>query len=282
MGLPRDGEREAMRRSRTTGFLVTVVALLAVLAGGLQSIAAQDTGTGGGQLPEGVAVAVLGRQEIDPMPPAPAYLGLARVTYEPGASAPVQRAEGPTILHVESGSLTLQTGEAALATPTNGVSTLNTGEEVLLPAGTAFTTRNDGAIPTVVLRAVIHPFAPEPVAAQGIRFERLAAAVANTLPSGRAFVTLSRVTLTPGANTITRARQQDGPDLAYVDVGTLGVTAPGTDSTHSPGNMVFIEAGVEARARNAGFGPVVILVLSITTDPGDTGVATPEAGTPTS
>lgn len=269
-------------RIQAVRVLVTTVALLAVLGAGIGSIAAQDTGTGGAQLPEGVAVSVLGRQEINPMPAAPAYLGLARVTYEPGAIAPVQRADGPTILHVESGSLTLQTGEAAQATPTAAGSTINTGEELLLPAGTAFATRNDGAIPAVVLRAVIHPFAPEPVAAPGIRFERLAAAVANTLPSGRAFVTLSRVTLTPGANTITRPRVQDGPDLAYVDVGTLGVTAPGTDSTHSPGNMLYIEPGVEARARNAGFGPAVILVFSISTDPGDVGVATPEAGTPTS
>ena len=269
-------------RQSTTRVLVTIVAVLAVLGTGIGSVGGQDPGTGGAELPEGVAVAVLGRQEINPMPAAPAYLGLARVTYAPGASAGEQRADGPTILHVEFGSLTLHMGEAAPATPTADGFTINAGDELLLPAGTTFTTRNDGAVPASVLRAVIHPFAPEPVAAPGIRFERLAAAVVDTLPSGRAFVTLSRITLTPGASTITRARQEEGPDLAYVDVGTLGVSASGIDSTHSPGNMIFVEAGVDARARNAGLGPVVILVFSISTDPGDAGVATPAAGTPTS
>jgi quercetin dioxygenase-like cupin family protein len=268
-------------RVSTTRVLVTVIALFAVLWAGIDSITAQDTGAGG-QLPEGVAVAVLANHEVDPMPAAPAYLGLARLTYEPGASTVVQQADGPTMLHVESGSLMLQTGEAAEVSPSAGGSMINTGEEVLIPAGTAFTTRNDGTTAARAIRVVIHPFAPEPVAAPGIRFERLAASVANTLPNGRAFITLSRVTLTPGANTITRARQQDGPDLAYVDVGTLGLTAPGTDSTHSPGNMVFVEAGVEARARNAGIGPVVFLVVSIGTEPVATDVATPVAGTPVS
>ena len=270
-----------MRRSKTRG-LVAVIAVLALLGAGAGAIRAQDTGSGGAQLPEGVAVSVLGRQEINPMPAAPAYLGLARMTYEPGAGTAMQRADGPTILHVESGSITLQTDVTTEATPAGGGSPVNTGEQVLLPAGTTFTSRNDGEIPASVLRAVIHPFAPEPVAAPGIRFERLAAAVANTLPNGRGFITLSRVTLTPGASTLTRGRQQDGPDLAYVDVGTLGLTAPGTESTHSPGNMLFVEAGVDARARNAGVGPVVVLVLSISTDPAETGVATPAVGTPTS
>ena len=268
-------------RVSTTRVLMTVIALFAVLGAGINSITAQDTGTGG-QLPEGVAVAMLASHEVDPMPAAPAYLGLARLTYEPGASTVVQQADGPTMLHVESGSLMLQTGETAEVSPSAGGSMINTGEEVLIPAGTAFTTHNDGTTATRVIRVVIHPSAPEPVAAPGIRFERLAASVANTLPNGRAFITLSRVTLTPGANTITRARQQDGPDLAYVDVGTLGLTAPGTDSTHSPGNMVFVEAGVEAKARNAGVGPVVFLVVSISTEPADTGMATPVAGTPIS
>lgn len=272
-----------MRRSRTTGAFVTIVALLAILAGGLRSIAAQDTGTGGGQLPEGVAVAVLGSQEIDPMPAAPVYVGLARLTYAPGASIPVQREDGPTILYVDSGTVTVQTGdEAAQATPTVGGSTLNTGQQFLIPAGTPYAARNDGTTPAVTLRLALYPSAPEAVAAEGVRFERLAGAVAQTLPSGRAFVTLSRVTLTPGSNTVTRTRQEDGPDLAYVDTGTLGVTAPGVDITLSPGNMAFVEAGVAAGARNAGFGPAVALVVSISTEPTDTGIATPEAGTPTS
>lgn len=283
MGLSRDGEREAMRRFTTTRVLVTLVSLLAVLAGGIGSIAAQDTGTGATQLPEGVAVTVLGRQEIDPMPAAPAYIGLARLTYQPGAGVPVQRADGPTVIYVDSGTVTVQTGEAAAqATPTAGGSTLSAGQQILIPAGTSFATRNDGAIPAVALRLAIYPSAPDAVAEQGIRFERLAGAVAQTLPSGRAFVTLSRVTLTPGSNTVTRTRQEDGPDLAYVDTGTLGVTAPGIDTTLSPGNMAFVEAGVAASARNAGFGPTVALVISISTEPGDTGVTTPQAETPTS
>lgn len=242
---------------------------------------AQESGTEA-QLPEGVAVEVLGRQEISPVPATPAYLGLARLTYEPGAATVVQLAEGPTILHVEAGSLALQTGEAAQATPIADGSTINTGEEVLLPAGTTYITRNDGGIPARVIRAVVNPSATVPVTAPGIRFERLAGAVAKTPPSDQMFVTLTRVTLTPGADTISRSRQQDGPDLAYMDVGTLGVTAPGIQGTHSPGTMVFIEPGVEAAAHNAGFGPVVLLTLSISAEPGDTGVATPEAATPAS
>ncbi|MDP9359274.1 MAG: hypothetical protein M3R02_29110 [Chloroflexota bacterium] len=217
------------------------------------------------------------------MPAAPTFLGLARLTYAPGATVPALRADGPTILHVETGSLTVQTGEAAgQATPTADGATVNEGQQLLIPANTSFATRNDGTEPASVLRVVLYRSAPEPVAAPGITFQRLAAEVAPTLPSGRAFVTVNRLTLTAGASTVTRTQQADGPDLAYVEVGTLGLAGPGIDVTLSAGNTAFVDAGVDARARNAGFGPLVLLVVSVSTEAGDAGISTPEAGTPTS
>ncbi len=274
-------------RSRWIQALAITVAVVVLLTSHQVHLAAQQEtptpASGAGTVPEGVVVEPLGRQELGQLQPGPAFIGLARLIFEPDAAAPVETATGPTLFFVESGMVTFEVDGGTTvvqATPSGSGASVGAGSQLLIPVGAIFSSRNDGPAPAAVLRVAISSVAPGPVVAPGVTFQRLASAVAEALPSPPAWIALSRVTLTPGARTVTRARQEDGPDLLFVEVGRATIGVPGAEMTLSPGNTAVIQPKTESVIRNGTISPLVLLVLALSSEPIETSVATPATGTP--
>ena len=264
--------------TRSAGRILVVVAVVAAVAAaspGSAARGAQDGARAGepAALPEGVTVAPLLVEPLTALPPAPAYVGLARLTYQPGAAVASQGVAGTTLLYVESGSIVAEVGGAvvtgaagpvgtAAASPAAGGGTpVAAGRPIVVPADTPFATRNDGSGPADVLQVRVSASAAPPPLAAGVLFYRLASGVATALPAAPVQVGLGRVTLDAGASTA--LAPVPGPVLIVVEFGTLSLVTPGSEATLSLGGTAFIQGGTESAARNAGAGPLVLLVLAV-------------------
>jgi len=137
------------------------------------------------------------------------YVDLFRVDYAPGAAEESHAETGPTLNLVAAGNLTIAVEGPAMLTraadPATGEAitagtevTLEAGDGLMIPAGTAHTTRNPGEGPAVLLIAAIIPVDAEPPPpAAGVTWYWLASGVPAA--AGPNAVILDRVTLAPGA-----------------------------------------------------------------------------------
>jgi quercetin dioxygenase-like cupin family protein len=272
--------REEDTMTRSAGRILMTVAVAMTFAAAAASPGsavrgAQDGAPAGepAALPEGVTVAPLLVEPLTALPPAPAYVGLARLTYPPGAAVASQVVAGTTLLYVESGSIVAEVGGAAVtgsagpvgtaaASPAAGGGTpVEAGRPIVVPADTPFATRNDGPQPAIVFQVEIYASATPPPLGASLSFLRLGSGVATALPAAPVQVGLGRVTLDAGAST--DLAEVPGPVLVVVEFGTLSLVTPGSEATLGLGGTAFIQGGTQSAARNAGSGPLVLLVLAV-------------------
>ncbi len=154
--------------------IAVVVALFALtLVGSPLALAQEATpATEGVGLPPGVAFTPLAQAVVAELPQAPADVFFARFTFESGATFPLDPTDPSlALVAVESGTMTFRavtdvqvTRVAVAGTPVagevavGGVETqLGPGDSALFPPFVAGEIRNVGAVPVVLLAAVIEP-----------------------------------------------------------------------------------------------------------------------------
>ncbi|MBA3276227.1 MAG: hypothetical protein H0T72_10565 [Chloroflexia bacterium] len=141
-----------------------------------------------------------------------ATTGIVRTIYPAGATLRLDTGSAPSLHFVESGTVTLSTGDGApplvvragttktVATPeavtSEGEVVVTVGDGFLLAPGNSVEIRNDGADPAAVLDLLAAPDAASDVGA-GIAQEILVRQEV-TVPEPPVTVTLSRITLAPG------------------------------------------------------------------------------------
>ncbi|HEY7030623.1 MAG TPA: ester cyclase [Thermomicrobiales bacterium] len=177
----------------------------------------------------------------------------------------------------------LAPGMAAVLTP---------GDLLLVPQGARATAIADGGAPATFLgvglrqpagetrlspAALTPPAVPGPNATPGVAIADLAGTLSVAVPSGPARLGLGRATLVPGAALPIRA---PGIAVLEVEAGALGLTdtagvvwtrsaadgavTTATDGTRTTGDAIVVEPGATTELHNAGDGPLVLLVATIT------------------
>jgi predicted ester cyclase len=214
-------------------------------------------------------------------PPAP-VVRLARLTFAPQVGEPETGLLGPLVIAAESGALTVRPlGPAVLArdeaagtaVPRGETVTLRPGDGLVLPAGTHYVVENAGSAVAVALALALLPagtgavgggVAAWPwVGAPGIGAQLLVDGMAAGAPSGPATVALGRLTLAPGESFA--ADGPVAPRLVIVEAGSLQLEAPGAPATTlSAGNGAVIPSAFGVTLRNAGDGPLVVLLVTVT------------------
>ena len=188
-------------------------------------------------------------------------------------------------------------------TPSEGGVTLSPGGLLVVPTGTPFAIENGGQVPAVVLEVALRPTAertPEnegvdasalgsaaPV--PGVAVQTLVSGQAVELPAGPGTVVATRLTLATGAGIA--PHKVAGAELLAVEAGTLdlvisagegqltratgeerltapnasasGSGGPGRDGTLAAGEGALLPAGTGYAGRNAGTGPVELLVVRV-------------------
>lgn len=182
------------------------------------------------------AIAVLARIEAATLPPPPFFVGLAHVIAPPGAATTTAGTAGPRLIVVETGTLTVATGDASsdlgagpqspttLGAPGSGATELAAGDQIVIEPGGVREIRNDGSRPAIYLDAAIFPAGPEPpdgalTTPEGFSFQLLAGVTVEQSGLATADVVLERVAVPPGGDLPPTARS--GPALAYVESGAL-------------------------------------------------------------
>jgi hypothetical protein len=151
--------------------------------------------------------------------------GMIRTTYPPGASVQLTTGSGPSLHYVESGAITVLTGDGAPPTVVRAVTAegiaspeaASSGGEVVVAAGDGFLLaagitaefRNDGADPAAVLDLVAAPDAVGNLG-EGVT-EAILVSQEATLPQPPVTVTLTLETIEPGGS-VTFA---DDPALTF-------------------------------------------------------------------
>jgi quercetin dioxygenase-like cupin family protein len=238
---------------------------------------------------------------IEQLPPAPAAIGLARITYEPGLSGGRGYVPGPQVWAVEEGELTISIGgdvstPAADGTPVAASEvTLQAGDQAFVPAFTEREVTNAGNEPVTVLTVWMTPgdtfSAPaQDQIPQGITLEVLSSGVAQTLPDQPVALTLARGIFEPGYE-LPPGAPTHAPVLTYIEEGELGYTIssgeseftfadtddatpaavdpaatpvasiPGQEVILRAGDSLFTQTGAVESARNAGEGQLIALYV---------------------
>ncbi len=182
--------------------------------------------------------------------------------------------------------------------------TLHTGDQLVIPPDTRHEVRNEAGFAASLLAVAITPPAPEgggpPWPPAGVAPQELPPGVTMQLldvgygadtavPSGQAQITLTRLTLAPGAGL--PAHEAIGPELLAIEAGTLGLTSgreeqrvvrgglaeelpgtaqaggtatPATESTLTAGGATLVQPGATGAIQNIGHDPLVVLLLTLT------------------
>ena len=237
--------RPLVLRSTDLVRLLVVVVLLGTFVAGASFRPAPSTAQGDEATPESAAPTSLVDVVLDPMPLAPSFVRLIRITMQPGSSIPMRSHPGPKIDRVESGTLTavvrdegnsaaVTIGGAAEAPVDAGQDVaLATGDVIVLPIETFYAFRNDGDDPVVLLSTIMLPAGhqrppgityadgePAADAYDGVTNQILGDGVATALPASPGQFMIDEVTVTP-----------DQPLAGSSDVTLLSNTANGVDIT---------------------------------------------------
>jgi quercetin dioxygenase-like cupin family protein len=229
--------------------ILVAVVLLALVWGGALPAAGQESTPAAEAGGSGVTIQPLATAALDDLPPAPAFLGLARYTFAPGSATPPGADPGPILIYVESGEFaaTIE-GPATLtraadaggaeASPASagGEAVLQAGDAVAIPAGTSSSFRNDSDSDASLLAVLVLPEAPftsaatpiaetTPVAeaiTADVTIEILSGGTLQTIPAPPAILFLARQTIAPGGGF--PPEESLGPVLAYVEAGRVSYT----------------------------------------------------------
>ena len=235
---------------------------------------------------------------------APLTLGIARVVLWPGAATAAATPAGARLIAVETGVLGVVVAASEQTPVTSAELTAaetspSSDDEVIMAPGSVMTfaarglasVRNVGPRPVVVLDAAVYHGEPRPLSraftANGVSFQLLATASAETAPPGRAAVTLERVRL--GRASLLPGDLSVGLTLIYLEAGTLQLTAQGGSVAMAPaaaaapyalpgelealdrgkaqgvtaGGVAFLPIDGAAVMRNAGARTVEMLALTV-------------------
>lgn len=266
-----------MRRALVLGRIHLVRLILGVvLVGSLALGIAPSVSVGQDEpavpIPAGPIVDVV----LDPMPLAPSFLRLIRISMEPGSSIPLRSHPGPKIDRVESGTLTavvrdedniaavtIAGAEEAGVTAGEDVA-LTTGDVIVLPVETFYAFRNDGSEPVVLLSTIMLPAGhqrppgityadgePASDAYDGVTNQILGDGVATTLPMSPGRFVIDQVTVSPeqplaaSAEVTLLSNMGNGVDIT-VDSGRVQVSrtvAPGPQRDSAAGEAYTLITG---------------------------------------
>jgi quercetin dioxygenase-like cupin family protein len=262
---------------------------------------------GFGRLPDDVTAEALIRATLDALPSAPALLATARFRYDAGTNFGPAMAPGPVVVRLETGVMTYQSKTPVMVTraanvgtsapeipPLNADFTLGPGDQLLVPANTMHSARNDsGGSASVVGVSLFPPSGPPPLnLPPGMSFEPLVLGNAealirghvHSLPTRPAAMTLDRVTFARGSCLHTHAHQN--PEALFVELGSLTVTVrngdvqasraaaggpfgppeavpPRSDVVLGPGDGLLIQVGAVTTSCNADAGTTRVLLGAV-------------------
>lgn len=235
------------------------------------------------------------------LPPGSIVVGLARLTYAPGARGLRHTSPGPLLLVVEYGALTVslegpgqhfrpdQTLAAA------GDLALHVGDGLMLPATTAAAFQNRGTLPAVALAVGIFPTTalprePVPIGlspgecvwwrdawSPGAAVQPLGGGWLVDPPSGPVSIALHRLSLRPRGS-LTQAAPH--AVILAVEAGALTIVAggrgwlqhpdgpddgmrPGADVAVLPGDAAVLREMDSITLRNDGRGPLLVLAATV-------------------
>jgi hypothetical protein len=167
----------------------------------------------------GASIEPLAVGTADEVPAEPALLGMYRSTYRSGGRVGLEFAEGPDLLVVESGVLTYHVDRPVVVTraaaegapgtqeeiPADTDFELHSGDSVVIPLGAKVTRQNDGTEPAVEQGAMLEGTFLGSVgraSSTGVTDTSIVTfhiSDTHRLPAAPVAITISRVTLDPGA-----------------------------------------------------------------------------------
>jgi hypothetical protein len=236
---------------------------------------------------------ILLHDTIDAIPDVAYWIGIGRTVLEPGVEFTrgkgEVRGDGPLLLRVESGALTLTANGPMTVTradatspseiPTGADVTLQPGDQGFTPAGVSTHWRNDGTTPVSVLQAGIMTSGLDWQASlTGRTYEELLGEYGSVPFHAPVVMTVSRVTLSGGETLAVDATP--GLEMLTVETGNLvAIDAAGSGKTITP---FAFDKGTASQGnfrpgrvfRGADGTPVTLLLMTITPADG----ATPPPG----
>jgi hypothetical protein len=167
----------------------------------------------------GVTVTPLGSGTVDALPDEPSWLMTFHSTFRPGGRYSMELSEGPDLLAVRSGAMTYHadrpitviraaTGTGAPSKeviPADTDAVLQAGDAAVIPMGANVSRRNDGTEPAVEIMSMVEGTflgsrgRGAPSGVTDLPIVTFHISDAHVLPAAPATITLSQVTLAPGA-----------------------------------------------------------------------------------
>ena len=264
----------------------------------------------------GIQAVLLAEVESRDLPPAPAFLGLARFRFPAGSATPAGADPGSVLVVVETGNFVailkspavVQRGDVSGAPEPvagDGETPLQPGDAVYVPAGTSTSFRNSGSSEASLLAVMIFPDDPFGPLAEtsidGVAVDLLGGGMVDTLPP-QAMIALGRATFGPGADL--PPSPAEGPAVGVLTSGTLiysviagesaishGAQRVGSgrppaepaaldvDISLSPGDAFVEEIGTVSSMRNTSDADAEFLIVFLLAEVTAAGVATPGAAT---
>ncbi|MDP9365538.1 MAG: cupin domain-containing protein [Chloroflexota bacterium] len=295
--------------------VVQVLALLGLLLAPVGVSAQQEPTAEVAAVPAALRE-ILFQAALEELPPPPAFVRMVRITLQPGAGVPFHVHPGPEFGRIERGTVTVEAdgqaviaqqdaGGVAEAAPVNEAFDLAPGDQIVYPADTPFTFRNDGDEPAIVLSLLIVPAGddqppasewiggtPTADALAGVEDFVLGQAIAVDWPTEPLVVLVDRLALGPGEG----IPASTGPVMLAVEAGQFGfgvvegqfqisrgedelevVATPSPEYRLSPGDAAFFPGGIGAVPRPAEDGLLVLLRLSVVPIDDPEQAATPPA-----
>jgi quercetin dioxygenase-like cupin family protein len=272
----------------TAAILVLMVAAGLIALGGSRFVRQAQTETG---IPAIKATHVVNAPEptdtelmratITTVPRLTSWVALERTVLDPGKAITLgrgqDRGEGPVVLRVESGTLTLQADGSIQVLPSGSghardvapgtESALQAGDQAFAPSGVVTHWRNDGTTPVSVLDAAMASYTSGWfTTAPGITYDEILGEYFYVPPKPPFDIAVRRITLPPGTTLAVDATP--GLEMLQVESGSLIALDPVPGTTAPP--FAFDAGTMENRNfrpgrvfRSADNSPVTMLVMTI-------------------
>ncbi len=268
--------RPLILRSTHLVRLLVVVALLGTLMAGASLRPSRSTAQDDAAIAESAGATPLLDVVLDPMPIAPSFIRLIRITMQPGSSIPMRSHPGPKIDRVEAGTLTAVVrdegntaavsiaGADQVSVAAGDEVALAAGDAIVLPVDTFYAFRNAGTEPVVLLSTIMLPAGhqrppgityadgePAADAYDGVTNQILGDGVATALPTSPGRFTVDEVTVTPdqplaASSSVTLlSNRMNGVEIA-IDSGRVQVSrtvAPGPQRDADPESAFTLISG---------------------------------------
>jgi mannose-6-phosphate isomerase-like protein (cupin superfamily) len=230
------------------------------------------------------------------LPPAPALVGLARVTYAPGAGEQIGIGPYGDLIYVESGELTIRTDGMATVTRSDsdtqsyqeqlGSGTafvVGEGDSTVVPGGFPVEIRNAGQEEAVLLVGFVGIVegdpAGRPADPAGVVQQLLGMGMTDAVPAAPGSVALDSVAIEAGASlpiadgasalTLIAVDSDnvtlicDAPLTVFRTAGPPTQVPAGGEVAIGMGDSVLLPMGASGEIRNAGSDPAAVMTLTV-------------------